>query len=455
MSDRKNPSLAAMPGILVVLTLGYLFVMHVGRFGGGRKSIEWSGRGLEADYLEASASLVRAPVNRIRAGLGLEANQVVQRDGELYFSPDIAHVTGRSFMKSGRTNSHVVLKREGREGRAENPIAAILDFDRQLRARGIRLVLMPTPSKAMFVPSGRAPLRNAGFEEFRSEMERHDIPLFDAARHLAEFGKRGNRLFLKTDSHWTPEAMRISSFFLAAFLDRQGLLPDSESEMFRLETKRLTNSGDLAKLLEGGANAKWNETIAVHPVSRHRSRVEDITRWRPNPASALLLLGDSFINVYSLEEMGWGEDGGFAEVLSQSVGYSVDRLARNADGAFASRSALHDEPGKLEGKTVVVWQFAARELSFGDWKVLPWPEEDAGRLDPRLAEGAVELEGTIAQVARVPKLTRTPYRRAVMEVRMVEVKSAEGELPREVVLLGLGVEDRVPTAIRSGRWGKR
>ena len=76
--------------------------------------------------------------------------------------------------------------------------------------------------------------------------------------------------------------------------------------------------------------------------------------------------------------MGWGREAGFAEALSQAVGHSVDRIARNADGAIASRRALQEDIGRLEGKKVVVWQFAARELSFGDRKVLEMPKESTG-----------------------------------------------------------------------------
>jgi hypothetical protein len=34
---------------------------------------------------------------------------------------------------------------------------------------------------------------------------------------------------------------------------------------------------------------------------------------------------------------------------------------------------LQRDPGRLDGKRVVVYEFAARELAFGDWKLLPLP----------------------------------------------------------------------------------
>ena len=41
---------------------------------------------------------------------------------------------------------------------------------------------------------------------------------------------------------------------------------------------------------------------------------------------------------------------------------------------FATRAMLQRTPERLEGKRVVVYQFAERELAFGDWKMIGLPE---------------------------------------------------------------------------------
>ena len=83
------------------------------------------------------------------------------------------------------------------------------------------------------------------------------------------------------------------------------------------------------------------------------------------------MLGDSFANIYALESMGWGTSAGFAEHLSRALARRIDRLVQNDEGAFAARAMLVRDPGRLDGKRVVVYQFAARELAFGDWKIMP------------------------------------------------------------------------------------
>jgi len=88
----------------------------------------------------------------------------------------------------------------------------------------------------------------------------------------------------------------------------------------------------------------------------------------------VLLLGDSFTNVYSLGSMGWGESAGLAEHLSRALGRPLDRIVQNDDAAYATRMMLRQQSAnasdRLAGKRVVIYQFAARELAFGDWRIL-------------------------------------------------------------------------------------
>jgi hypothetical protein len=97
-------------------------------------------------------------------------------------------------------------------------------------------------------------------------------------------------------------------------------------------------------------------------------------QWRANKKAQVLLLGDSFCNVYSLAAMGWGESAGFAEHLSYAMGEPLDCIVRNSDAAFATREILSRELAngrdRLSDKKLVVWEFAVRELMFGNWKLL-------------------------------------------------------------------------------------
>ena len=64
------------------------------------------------------------------------------------------------------------------------------------------------------------------------------------------------------------------------------------------------------------------------------------------------------------------------------------------------------------------------------------------------------MSGTIKRVATIPPLSRTPYRQAVMEVLLENVTSPDGTVAGEVVVHGLAVDDRVPTAMAKWRVGQ-
>jgi alginate O-acetyltransferase complex protein AlgJ len=84
----------------------------------------------------------------------------------------------------------------------------------------------------------------------------------------------------------------------------------------------------------------------------------------------VLVLGDSFANIFSLESMGWGTSAGLVEHLSYALRRPLDRMVQNDAGSYATRQMLHTAPAeRLAAKRVVIYQFAIRELAFGDWRI--------------------------------------------------------------------------------------
>ena len=105
-----------------------------------------------------------------------------------------------------------------------DPRPAILDFHRQLAARGIRLLLLPAPTKPMIHPeslrAGLADsaattysLQNPSFDAFRTELEAQGVEIFDPAPTLlANLRETGRKQYLRTDSHWTPVGVDAVAF---------------------------------------------------------------------------------------------------------------------------------------------------------------------------------------------------------------------------------------------------
>ena len=336
----------------------------------------------------------------------------VGHDGWLFYRPDVdALVFGRT---------------------GENPaVEGVADFAAQLAARGIRLVVVPVPGKATIQPeqlawpttfferppaspavSGLAAgLSTTVVEDHESGSALTPI-IVDTTTHLwSRRNETGEDQFLQTDSHWTPAAMRAVAGLAADAVENAGVA--GVPEQFSTEGNTVAAVGDTALM---------HDLPRASPLLRPQS-VEIATvlgadgkEWRADRASPVLVLGDSYTNIYSSEDLGWGKSSGFAEHLSLSLGYRVDKLARNDSGARSAREMLAVEdarhPGWLDGKKFVVWVMAAREFARGDWShVALAPAQQADRTNFFVAAPGqpVELEVEVKSIGTLPASGATPY----------------------------------------------
>jgi hypothetical protein len=158
---------------------------------------------------------------------------------------------------------------------------------------------------------------------------------------------------------------------LAAFLWRHVALPEQAPLVLHRGGARAGGRGDLWALLR---LPEERPLLPVKVVDTQPVVGPKGDPWHPDPNADVLVLGDSFTNVFSQAELGWGEGAGFVEQLAYHLRRPVDRVAVNAGGPAAARERLAtllaagDE--RLEGKRLVVYQFSARELSAGDWKLV-------------------------------------------------------------------------------------
>jgi alginate O-acetyltransferase complex protein AlgJ len=341
------------------------------------------------DGLEEQARigrLLRPPAQAVLSGrLGAGNERVyVGRDGWLFYRPEIEYLTGPGFLDPAVLARRVSAASEWTVAPQPDPRPAIIRFARQLEARGITLVVMPTPLKPMVHPeklasgyeASSSSLENPSFPRLVEDLRRAGVLVFDAGDVLARAGRStGRPQFLATDTHWRPEAMGIVTDALAAFLRTRVPMPATDDPGYVTDPREVTNAGDTAVMLDlpSGQRRFPPETVSILRVLS-----ADGAAWRVSREADVLVLGDSFSNIYSLASMGWGDSAGFAEQLSYTLGRPVDRIVQNSDGAYATRLALRrmlaTGEDRLAGTRVVIWQFAARELAMGDWRVIELPE---------------------------------------------------------------------------------
>ena len=406
--------------------------------------------------------------------LGAGTAQVEIGDGGwLFYRPDLDHVTGPGFLEPR------VLRRRAAAGdtraaaRAPDPRPALLAFGAQLAQRGIRLIVAPTlvkpsadPDRVGGVASFASPVvSNRSSTTFLRDLDAADVTVFDTSASLAALRAEGAApLYLATDTHWRPETMQRVATDLARFIDASvTLAPRRDAHGTRAVD--VTNNGDTARLLElGPRQLRYPpETVTARQVETAAGEA-----WQPSRGAEVLLLGDSFTNVYALDALGWGVAAGLAEQLSVELGRPVDRIAQNDQGAVAPRrllaAALAREPERFAETRVVVYQFAARELSQGDWAVVdlpppggPPPARPADLWSPEGAARAT-VEATVAAAGFVPRPGSVPYRDHIVAIHLTMIEAIDGAAEgagREAVVYVRSMIDNELTAAAAWQPGDR
>ncbi len=325
---------------------------------------------------------------RLAAATGLGNEQVYIGEREwLFFRPDVDYVVGRGFLDPR------VQEARRRGGDAwlpapePDPLPALMDLQEQLRSRQIHLIVMPTPVKPTVEPgrfSKRAldtggALQNLSFAQFQNQVADLGIDVLDPAPVLVKARlESGESQYLRTDTHWTPDAVETVARELARKIMAALVVSEPDPGSYGRRPVIVESLGDIAGMLLLPPAQRWisAERVTTQLVIRRDGRA-----WQVEKGAEILLLGDSFTNVYSDATLGWGAGAGLAEQLSYCLQRPVDRMAVNAGGALQARKtlqrALAGREDRLAGKKVVVYQFAVRELTQGDWQIVELADADS------------------------------------------------------------------------------
>lgn len=398
----------------------------------------------------------RAWLQSLLAGPLRSGNEqvVVGPDRELYFRPDIAALTGPPFLLPPVARPGMSI-----EARQANPLPAIQQFASDLRLRGIELWLLPIPSKATQLAwahscnNATPALHNPSYPLFLAELARNQIALCDVS-HVLPTPAPSATGYLRTDSHWSPAGLQRVVQSLATHLKTSIVSdPGPVTDQFQTARSTVENVGDIARLLGPGTSG---QTVSPEHCEITQVLNSQGLPWTPDPASPILLLGDSFTNIYSQPELGWGTSAGLSEQLSLALGFRIDRIALNAGGAQATRRELvrqmRQGTDRLAGKRIVIWQFAERELSQGDWQLIPLPAPASKLPTPDPAKSApsgtstIQIDAVVAQSGHLPDPATLPYREALVPLHLRQVRTAGTvRLPDEIVVYVWGVRDRKRT----------
>ena len=306
---------------------------------------------------------------------------VVGRDGWLYYQPGLDFIIGPDILNPESLASRA--RKMVNSGEARDPHSdsrpAILTMNAECRKAGIHLIVLPIPDKAMVEPSrltrrmssggANETPSNAGYPALIAQLREAGVDVFEP---MPSQLTPGRELYLKQDTHWRPQLMEEIAQRVAEHI-RRAADPEIQScnHQFEMREIEISGRGDLVDMLRLSQDQRVfrPQAVRIHQVIDKKTG----SLWRPDEQSPVLLLGDSFTNIFSDPSMGWGQAAGFAEHLSYRLQCPIDVIALNGAGASGTRAELAraENRSRVARKRVILYQFAVRDLTEGNWKPIP------------------------------------------------------------------------------------
>jgi len=316
------------------------------------------------------------------------------------------------------------------------PVDAIVHLDRQLKARGIDLIVVPIPSKLAVYPdylSDKAPGdRGVAVPVLRlmRDLAARDVEVIDLytpfAEHRAAHEREGTGkadLYYQKDSHWLNRGAVLAAEAVAERLGRYDFAQAAEARKRFAARPAARDDGN-----------KADDDL------RHILDTETGEHYQDIDDAPVVITGDSF-SMYNL---------GTAHLAAQ-VAYELQQpvTALYGTGMGANMpvrlAELARDRDYLDGRRVIVWTLVDRffDPRKPSWRAVDLPAPaDA---EPRPAVRGVAATATVVATSPAPPAD-PPYDRYVMKLHVRGLTDAAGEPvgDGEAVLRMLALDDRKP-----------
>lgn len=302
---------------------------------------------------------------------------VAGRDGWLFFAPELRHISVGRFW--GDRAKEVT---RARRVDAADPLPAILDFKQQLDAIGVELLLVPVPAKSIIyadrlprdieIPAS-LPRLDAATEAFYEILREHDVEVLDLTKpFLDNRSDSEGPLYCLQDTHWSGVGCVLAAKQIARVVSARPWYAGVTTTDFSTEWTTAVIAGDLRESTDKSITP--SEQLRLRRVVTENGAGQ--TEVASDPASPLVLLGDSHNLVFHAGGDMHATGAGLPDQLAFELGYPVDVVAVRGSGATAARVNLlrraQRDPSYWTGKRLVVWCFSAREFTEGDgWALVP------------------------------------------------------------------------------------
>jgi alginate O-acetyltransferase complex protein AlgJ len=235
------------------------------------------------------------------------------------------------------------------EVRTESHIDMMVSIKEKLKRSGIDLIIALLPEKADIYSDKLKSHSDLilSYEDIRGRLLKHDLTVPDL-RDAMLLRKDAEQLFLRTDTHWTPEGASLVAKTLASSLNVNG---GNTYELTKVNPKKIV--GDLSTYLSIGflpaRNEFASETISSTKLSQATNDSADIFGENTVP---IVLVGTS----YSANES-WG----FESVLKSTLHSDILNVAEIGKGPFEPMNTfMNSATLKSNPPKYVLWEVPLR-----------------------------------------------------------------------------------------------
>jgi hypothetical protein len=253
-----------------------------------------------------------------------------------------------------------------------DPYPAVVDFDQQLKARGIDMLFVVIPTKAEVYPEklsaeappGARPYAAPYCRKLLGELAQAGVGVVDLLPRFIDARGGDEPLYMAQDVHWTNRGVRLAAQVIADAVRARPVhsaLP-LESVAYAARDATCTRLGDICPMLTD------EERIAYRPAKLAARQVvnPDGSLYEDDPESPLVMLGDSFTGVFELEDC---KHAGLSAQVALDLGLPVDLIMAQGSGPRIRGQLARRGHDAISAKKLVIWTVVSRDL-YNYWA--PW-----------------------------------------------------------------------------------
>ncbi|EPL06230.1 alginate O-acetyltransferase [Pseudomonas sp. CF161] len=241
---------------------------------------------------------------------------------------------------------------------------ALVEGVRQtLKAKGVKLVMAIVPAKVRLYPEHLGDVQPASihanlYQDFHARVAADKILAPDLLGPLQQAKQRGEQVFLRTDTHWTPNGAEIAARQLAKAIAEKAPLSGQPQRFVTEAEQTVEHKGDLRLFLPLDPLFE-NLMPAQEPLQKRVTRAAD-----DQPAADDALFADNQVPVALIgTSYSANPNWNFVGALKQALHSDVVNYAEDGHGPILPMlSYLKSDAFKNDPPQVLIWEFPERYL---------------------------------------------------------------------------------------------